>query len=104
MNLPEAQEALLKVRDALVAAWHGEASPSRRSRLRSLVIKIDRELAIIGERMQADPSTRYMPLRGNFVTAVKDLSWVRNMADTFSISPAQSARIVSWVASILRLL
>ena len=104
MNLPEARDAMLKVRQVLEIAVGGEASVARRARLRSLVLKLDHELAVVDGRIQLDASARYEPVRDNFVTAVKDLNWARNMADTFAISPTEAASIVSWVASIRQLL
>jgi hypothetical protein len=104
MNLLEARDAMLKVRQALEIAIGGEASAARRSRLRSLVLKLEHELAVVDCRIMLDGSAGYEPVRDNFVTAVKDLHWARNMADTFAISRAEAASIVSWVASIRQLL
>jgi hypothetical protein len=104
MNMAEAQDALRTVRQALDTAMRNEASAARRSRLRSLVLRFDRELSVIDGKVLLNASAKYEPVRDNFVVAVKDLNWARNMADTFAISPAEAASIVSWVASVRQLL
>ena len=104
MNLSEAQAALQQVSDALNAAWANEPSPARRSRLRSLILKIDVELVAIAEQKLENAAAKYGPFEGNFENAVKDLNWVRNQVDSFTVSATQAAQIVAWVASILPLL
>ncbi|TJW14948.1 MAG: hypothetical protein E5W82_09485 [Mesorhizobium sp.] len=104
MNLSEAESALSKVREALSAAWSKEPSPARRSRLRSVILKVDRELADVTDRALANSAAKYVPLQDNFENATKDLNWVRNQVESFAVSAAQAAQIVAWVASILPLL
>ncbi|RUX18497.1 hypothetical protein EOA27_13680 [Mesorhizobium sp. M2A.F.Ca.ET.037.01.1.1] len=104
MNLSEAEAALQKVREALAAAWANEQSPARRSRLRAVILKTDREMASVTERMLVNNAAQYVPLQNNFQTAVKDLNWIRNQVESFAVSAGQAAQIVAWVASILPLL
>lgn len=104
MNLSEAQAALQQVSDALSTAWANEPSAARRSRLRSLILKVDGELVAIAEQKLKNAAAKYVPLAGNFDTAIKDLNWVRNQVDSFTVSATQAAQIIAWVASILPLL
>ncbi len=101
MNLAEALAGLIGVRAAIDFAWSVEGSTSRRRRLRTILLRLDREIAIVTEKSALDPDVVYVPVAGNFVLIARDLIWARNQADTLAISPAERGRVVSWVASIL---
>lgn len=102
MNLVESHATLVQARSAFGNSWAAEVSPSRRRRLRSIILKLDLEILVVAERMGAAPNAVYEPVAGNLVSAFHDLKWSRNQAGTFAIAPAERGRIVSWVASILR--
>ncbi len=101
MNLAESSIALCKAREAFRHAWLSEKSFARRKRLRSILLKLDLEIGVIAERMKNNPDAVYAPVAGNFVTALHDLTWARNQAETFTIAPAERGTIVSWVASMI---
>lgn len=98
MNRREAAAAMSKAQAALTAAWKAEPSPSRRGRLRSVILRLEREMRINASVVQGS----YEPAAGNFVMAAKDLNWIRNRAVSFAIPPEQQAQVMAWAASVLK--
>jgi hypothetical protein len=101
MNFTEAGIANAKAHESLVAAWKNEASVSRRRRLRSLILKVELEQAVIAEKIEAGTASAYLPVPGNLVISIKDLLWARSCSSSFAVSAAHRASIVSWVTSIV---
>lgn len=98
MNRREAAEAMGQALCSLTAAWQAEPSPSRRTRIRSVILRLEREMRINAELGEGV----YALAAGNLVMAAKDLNWLRNGAASFAIPPDDQARIMSWAASVLK--
>lgn len=100
MNRLEAADAMRLAHLSLEAAWQAEPRKSRRTRIRTVILKLGRELET--NAASGDGRSLYSPAAGNLVLAIRDLTWIRNQAASFAIAPEHQARIASWAASILK--